>query len=284
MIDFKISVDLSELLQTAPVINRKVFPLLHQAVGTVAQATADLWKEQVYRARLWDGEKQPYIESIRWQYTGDFSAEVISDYKHAAAIEEGRPPRDLKKMLDTSPKVRRTQDGRRFLVIPFRHNVPGSSALAASMPAAVYQASRLLEASRIVGQGQRPSGEVTVLSPRGGMRPAAQQTPYLSNPSTRSDYQVARNEYQWGGRLRTKGMSGLSREQQRRYEGMYRFDVSTPGAKRSVYLTFRTMMEGSSGWVVPAKPGLQLARKVVDAIQPKAEEAFSEALRRELNG
>ena len=37
-----------------------------------------------------------------------------------------------------------------------------------------------------------------------------------------------------------------------------------------VPLTFRIMMEGSSGWVIPAKTGLYLARNVAVQMQSKA--------------
>jgi hypothetical protein len=85
------------------------------------------------------GEKEPYMASIAMQMTRPFSAVVSTDYKYADEIETGRPAKDLKQMLNTSPKVRRTKDGRRFLVIPMRHNTPGNGALAPSMPKAVYQ-------------------------------------------------------------------------------------------------------------------------------------------------
>lgn len=284
MATYTISLTLKAGLRTAVkgAVNKQVFPLVHQAVRAVAFQTAKRWKQDVYAAKLWMGEKDAYAQSITWRMTGDFNAMVEATYSHAQEIETGRPPRDLKKMLDTSMKVRVTKTGKRFLVIPMRHNTPGNDAHAPSMPQSVYDLASGLGASRVTGTGTRLSGEVTNLSPKGGMSKAAHQPGFLSNPKTKSASTVTKFEYQWGNRL-TKAMlkqTDLTAAQKRRYAGMYRFDASTPGAKSSVYLTFRTMMEGSKGWIVPAQPGQYLAKKVSDEMQPLAAQAFTEAIKR----
>jgi hypothetical protein len=265
-------------------INKQVLPLLHQAVRAVAAQAKSDWQEAVYKAKLWSGEKDAYAKSINWDMTGDFSAMVTAGYKYAEEIESGRPPRDLKKMLDTSPKVRRTKDGRRFLVIPFRHNTPG---YANAMPAGVHSLATQLTPSSIVAQAQRPSGEVTHLSPKTGMHAAGPQTPFLSNPKTKGAAMVNKNVYSWGQRI-TRGdlkAAGADAATVKRYAGMVRMNTSTPGgAKSSGYMTFRIMMEGSSGWIVGAKPGLYLAKEVAEKLQPKAEAVFAEAVKRTIKG
>lgn len=285
MAEYRISIDLSAITAAArAAVNEQVFPLLNQAVRAVAQQTQINWMESVQRAKLWSGEKQPYIESITMRMTGPFSAVVSSDYKHAQEIETGRPPRDLKKMLDTSPKARRTKDGRRFLVIPFRHNTPGNEAHAPAMPQHVYDLASQLTPSRIVGQGQRPAGQVTSAHPKWGMRPLKKQTPFLSSTATKATYMVPRNVYSWGKHL-PAGLAPKMRQHHKTdiYAGMKRFDTTTPGGQRhSTYMTFRIMMEGQTGWIVPAKPGLYLAQKVAQDMQPLAERAFGEAIKRTL--
>lgn len=286
MANYQISFDLNAGVQAAikDVVNKQVFPLVHQAVRAVAFQTSANWKQAVLGAKLWSGEKDAYAKTITWRMTGDFSAVVESNYSKDQEIETGRPQRDLKKMLDTSTKVRRTKDGRRFLVIPMRHNTPGNNAHAPAMPQAVYNLAAGLGASRITGTGTRLSGEVTNLSPKGGMSKAAHQPAFLSNPKTKSAMTVTKFDYQWGSHL-TKTIlkqAGLNAQERRRYAGMYRFDTSTPGAKSSSFLTFRTMMEGSKGWIVPAQPGLYLAKKVTDDMQPLAKQAFEEAIKRSI--
>lgn len=261
-------------------------PLLTQAVSAVAQQTRADWQEGVYRAKLWSGEKDQYAAAISWRMTGQYSAIVETDYKFAQDIETGRPPRDLKKMLDTSQKVRRTKDGRRFLVIPFRHNLSGSGATAPVMPPGVASLAKAMASSRVTGQGTRQAGERTHLSPKTGMQPMRKQSAFLSNPSTKAHVMVAKRNYEWGARLTAGAMkqAGVSAADRKRYGGMVRMDTSTPGKKSSAYLTFRIMMEGSSGWIIPAQPGQYIAKKVADAMQPKAEAAFAEAVKRTIAG
>lgn len=269
-------------------INQQLLPFMSQAVQAIAQVTSERWQEEVRKARgIWSAEKDAYADSISWKSTGPFSAYVEADYKFAYEIETGRPPRDLKKMLDTSAKVRRTLKGKRFLVIPMRHNTPGNSALAQPMPAAVHDLAANMKMSRVVKQSERPSGQVTLLSPKSGMSPAPQQTPFLSNPKTKQAAMVASSKYAWGGRI-SAGMlkaAGLPKEDVKRYAGMVRMKTSTPGgAKSSSFLTFRIMMEGQAGWIVPAKPGLYLAKKVADEMQPKAEAAMAAAVTETMKG
>lgn len=280
MTNLKLTFDLGTTLENQKVINKQAFPLLNQAVRAIAAKTAANWQEAVYGAKLWSGEKDAYAQSISWKMTGDFSAEVQSTYKYDQQIENGRPSRDLKEMLNTSLKVRRTVTGKRFLVIPLRHNIKKLE------QAGIYSSAAALDASTITGAGERPSGELTHLSPTAGMRPAANQTPYLSNPKTRQAQSVRQNIYAWGDRLKAQAMkdAGVPLSTRRWASGMVRFDTSTPGgSKSSAYLTFRIMMEGSNGWVVPAQPGQFIAKKVTSSMQPKAQAAFAEAIKRTLS-
>lgn len=257
MIRYRISFDLGAQMNLSAGINAQLFPLMNQAVNAVAQATAANWRESVYRAKLWSGEKDRYAGSIKYEMTGDFTAFVWSDYQYAHDIETGRPPRDLKRMLDTSMKVRTSKDGWRYLIIPFRHNVPGANATGRAMPQPIYQAAKLLSPSTIVGHGRRLSGT-------GAWSLKTQQAAT-----------VRQRQYSWGDRLEGEGVP-------RHMQGMVRMDTSTKNQKRSTYLTFRVMSEKSKGWIVPAKPGQFIAQKVAEDMQPKAEAAFAEAVRRSL--
>lgn len=266
MADFKISVDLSGIANAVTsVVNQQVFPLLTQAVRGVAQQTAINWVEGIQRANLWSVEKQQYAQSVKAAMTGPFSALVYSDYDKAEEIENGRPPRDLKTMLNTSLKVRVSKKGRRYMFIPFRHTTPGTNGPNVMSPD-VYALAKALTPSSITGQTTRLSGTGAY------------------NMKTQQRLTVPQNTYAWGEKLDFRKEStwmkapGATRNQQ----GMYRFDTSTGGAKSSQYLTFRTMAEGSPGWIVPAQPGLDLAKTVAINMQPLAEKAFGEAINRTL--
>ena len=269
--DYSIQINLGSTMDILGIINKEVFPYLHQAVNAVGNKVAQNWQEEVYKAKLWSGEKDKYAKSISWQMTGDFSGYVEATYKWAEEIESGRPERDLKKMLNTSLKVRRTKTGKRFLVIPFRHNVK-------DMPDELYAQAKALEASKVTGQTQRRSGEITFLSRKTGMLPAKRQTPFLTNIKTHGPQMVNQSQYQWGGRIHAGYFGPNPKGKVDHAAGMVRFDTSSGKQKSSAYMTFRIMMEGSQGWIVKPQPGKWIARKVADDMRPKAEQAFQAAM------
>lgn len=283
-IKYSITFDLGSSMDIASSINAKVMPALSQAVNALGQATRNNWIEAVQRAKLSPYDKDNYAQSISWNFQpGSMSGYVEATYKFAEEIETGRPARDLKRMLSTSLKVRRTEKGTRFLVIPFRHGGAGTNAN--PMPAGINKMASQLSKSNVTGAGLRPVGEVTRLSPHSGMSPSAKQTPFLSNPKTKQHSQTAKMTYAWGDRLSKAALlqGGASKEDAKRYAGLVRMNTSTPGgAKSSAYMTFRVMSENSKGWIIPAQPGLFLAKKVSDDMKPKADAVFAEAVKRTL--
>ena len=238
-----LSYQISVPLQAA--INASVLPLVNQAVHGIAQATAARWIEAVQRAKLWSGEKDAYAKTIRWSMPTPYSAVVETDYRYAADIENGRPPRDLKMMLNTSMKVQVSKTGMRYLIIPFRHNAN-----------TVPQAARSMSLSTITGHGRRLSGTGAW------------------SLKTKAPATVRQRTYAWGDRL---SGDGVAKNQQ----GMVRMNTATgAGKKSSAYLTFRVMSEKSKGWIIPAQPGQHIAKGVSEEMQPFAEKVIAEAVRR----
>lgn len=264
MAEFRVSIDLSGVIAAAgSVINEQVFPLLAQAVRGVAQQMQANWQEAVQRSNLWSGERDKYASSITWKPTGPFSAVVQSDYQYDEQIETGRPAYDLKQMLQTSSKTRTFKSGKRYLIIPFRHNVPEATG-GQAMPPHIYEQAYQLEASKVIGQGTRPAFLVP------------------AKTGQRVMLRVNQNQYSWGGRL-PAGLAPKKKEFHTTdiYASMVRMDTTTPGGSRySSYMTFRTMVEGSPKWIIPAKPGLNIASTVTKNMLPLAEKIFTEALRR----
>ncbi len=287
MIRFKVNLDLGHVMDIKGAITKEVFPLLNQAVRAIAFQMHENWKEAVLKqSGIWSGEKDAYAESIKWHMTGDFSAVVEASYDQASEIESGRPGRDLKKMLDTSPKVRRSaKNGKRFLVIPMRHNTPGHGAHSKPMPPSVHAMAKALSPTTVIGRTERPAGQITSMSPGSGMAPAAGQSAFLSSPASRNATMVNKNIYAWGQRLRgkdLKGVEGLTAEERRRFKGMVRFDTGTPNAPSSAFLTFRIIMEGQAGWVTKPEGARNIAQQVEQEMRPLAEKAFQEAVKRTL--
>ena len=248
---YKVSVDI-DLGAFQQQVIAQLFPVVTQAVAAVAEHGAYLWKDAVMKARLWSVEKQRYTDSISWKMTGSFSAEIWADYILAGEIETGRPAKDLKKYLQTSQRTRISKKGVKYLVIPFRHNSPENDALAAQMPKAIYLQAKKLSPSSVTGMGTR-------ISATGATVPQA--------------------SYNWGSRL-LAGLAPKMKPEHKTdiYAGMVRMNTSAGKSKSSSYLTFRVMSETSTGWIVPAKPGLFLAQHVSEAIQPLLNDSIGNAI------
>lgn len=238
-------------------------PAIRAAVERIADATAQQWRREVSNARLWSYEKGQYANSINWSMIAPLTAEITAEYKYAQEIEEGRPARDLKRMLQTSVKTRSNKLGQKYLIIPFRHNTPGNDAHSDAMPADIYAQAKTMMPSLVIGQTLRNSASGAW------------------DMKTRRPLMIPKAQYRWGDSLR----AGLAPKMQPhhktdRYAGMVKMDTSTGKSRSSAYLTFRVMSEASSGWIVPPKAGLHLVPKVVGVIQPKADAVMAEAIKR----
>lgn len=268
MAEMRVSIDLSGVQGLSVIAEAGVYGNLAVAVGRVAQEGVERWRRLVQVAPLWSGEIAAYAATVRAHQVGAYAWEILSDYKYVEDIENGRPAYDLKRMLDTSPKVRTTKKGQRYLIIPMRHNTPGQTALAPAMSAEIYAEAKELAPSRIVGHGIRRSGL------------------NATDVNTRRPMEVRARRYLWGGRL-PAGLAPKLKEHHTSdpYAGMVRMDARTPGGKRySTYLTFRIMGEWQSGkWILPAKSGLHLAQAVADSLQRSAAVEFPRAIQADID-
>jgi hypothetical protein len=180
---------------------------------------------------------------------------LMNDAAHAEAIEKGTAERDMKKGLPTYEKSRKAKDGTFYLIVPFRHSIPGATATGMKpMPKRVYEIAQHLKRSKITGNYQEPS--VT----RAGM--------------------VTRNVYKWGQKVTVGQLekAGLSFREQSHLQGMYKF-----GAKgQSQYITFRVMSQKSAGWIIPARPGLYPARYAKDEALREMNDTLNQAIMMDL--
>lgn len=266
---FVIAVQLAEPVGIG--FTRKDLPNLAQAIQAITAAARAQWMAYAGGAPLPDGttigtRSGRYLKSIQQRDLGDFETEVFSDSPYAKGIEDGIPARDLKKMLDTSMKVRVSKDGKRYLIIPFRWGTPGAVGMGRNvMPEAVHAMAMTMTPSRVTAQGDRVSGTGAW------------------DVKTRAPFKVAQRAYLWGDRLKKEQLAeaGVFGQAARRMAGMVRFQNAAGGkggAKHTQYLTFRVMSENSRGWLVPAIPGRHPARAVADQFRPIAEQAFQRAL------
>ena len=250
-------------------LDARTLPNLAAAVARLADKGQEMWQAYAAGGPLPDGKRihsrsGTYLKSIQVRQLGELSYEVYSDLPYADAIERGSPARDLKRMLDTSAKVRMSKAGKRYLIIPFRWGTPGTTGFGANvMPTAVHEIARALAPSRVIGMGSRVSGH-------GGY-----------DVVTRKPMTVAQRRYSWGDRLQASAISaaGVHGTPQRRMAGMVKMQGhDQKGSKQTSYLTFRNMVEGSPGWLAPARDGLWPARTVARKLFPAAEEIIKAAV------
>jgi hypothetical protein len=206
------------------------------------------------------------LEGIEYPYNGNPLEVVIQNkVKHAAYLERGVNPFDLKKMLMTSSKVRINKKGERYLVIPFRHGIPNSVTFRSTMDSDTYKEAKNLRASVIAGTYKE--GVVQRGTPLEQPIPSSKVSRYVNDAEflrNNNPTKVIRNKYIWGERLEASG----------KFDGMVRFEknvnmvreeiisqtalgkftysrfknVTTNNKMYSHYLTFRVMREGSQGW------------------------------------
>lgn len=265
---FPVSVELFIPFSLLP-LEADNLPNLSSAVEAVAAHAQGMWRGYAAGSPLPDGtvinsRSGRYLGSILTRRNGPFAAEVYSDLPYAKSVEEGTPARDLKKMLDTSFKVRMSKQGKRYLIIPFRWGTPGTKTFGNNvMPEAIHEAAKEMEASRVKGSGFRESatGAWSV--------------------KTRAPIKIGQRAYQWGGRLNKDQISqaGVFGAAAKRMAGMVKFqNPSGGGSKHTQYLTFRVMVEGSPGWMAKAIAGKHPARTVSEKMLPVAQNIFEAAL------
>lgn len=283
MSNYKITIDKGLVAGLMVSLTDRMQAAVTEGLKAVAEETRNRWEDAIKRApKIWYVERNRYIQSLAWRLTSPFSAEVWTDYEVADWIENGRPARDLKQYLNTSQRVRRTEDGRRFLIIPFRHNTPGHSALAPSMSPQAYAMAKGMKRSAVIADNlSRPVGQIMHLSPRTGMSVSPHQSPFLSSIKTRGPATFDKaTHYAWGDRLSAKALraAGMDDADVRKYAGMVRMNTSSGNQRSSQYLTFRVMIEGQSGWIVPAKPGLHIVQAVAAEAESWAPAIISKAV------
>ncbi len=266
---FNVRIQLAHLLPAAGAVNGGTFPQLALAVRKVTAHGQKIWQAYASGSPLPGGGKinarsGAYMRSILTRNTGDFASEIYSDLPYAKSLEVGTPARDMKTMLDTSHKVRVSKKGKRYLIIPFRHGTPGTVGFRSAMPTGAHELAKGLEGSRITGVGKRPSGHGAY------------------DIRTRSPHMVAQRQYKWGGRLNESDLrsAGVGGSQLRNMTGMVK--MHNIAGRHTGYMTFRVMVEGSSGWIAKARPGLYPARTTAERLKPIAERLFAAAVQRDI--
>lgn len=248
--------DLAALDGAAQEIHDRAVSAVDRAVEDIALQAAKNWATAILSTDLPKAQRDDYANSLRINRIGQAHFEVTTAFGDADKIENGRSARDLKLMLQTSQRTRMSKSGKKYLIIPFRHNTPGNKSLAPAMPQAIYNQALKMGKSSILSTGTRTSATGAT---------------------------VPQHKYKWGGLL----PAGLAKIQPGHktdiFSGMRRMETSTGKSKSSAWLTFRVMHQDSTGWIVPAKPGLKLAEAISAQIERKAQGYINAIVQAELS-
>lgn len=243
------------------------FPAVVGAVQAMANAAILQWKAYAQGEPLPNGQvigirSGTYEGSIQLAQISPFHYRVFSNLPYAEAIESGSPARDMKRMLDSSLKVRHSEKtGKRYLIIPFRWGTPGTVGFGGNvMPQVVHDfwKPKSVLRSHTVSFGTRPSGTGAY------------------DLKTRKPVLVPQASYEFGARLTQKHLGAMGIGTQfkgKNYKthpmaGMVnmRNPGGSGGAAHSGHLTFRIMSEDSPGWRAPAIPGKYPAKTVAGQV------------------
>jgi len=250
-------IDLSPIASELELIKMKMELFANLAVKRVAGITAQRWMNMVKAAPgLAPYERAAYLDSINWDMVGNDSAIVKAEYDRANLIESGTPQFDMHEILKTSIRTKISNDGRRYLTIPMRHNTPGHSVNAPAMPPEVFTRAEKITMSSVTSTRNRVNGLASEHL-RSRWLSVASSRNARGAETKNSNYVVPQNIYQWGGKL------GV--EPNPHHSGMVRMLGGTDknGRQSGQYLTFRTLVEGSAGWVRPERPGLWILRDLI---------------------
>jgi hypothetical protein len=229
------------------------FPHTWQALGEAAALVQAHWIDLATQT-LDPGEQGPYVRGLQrpasvrlHRDAASMHAEVRNVAPMARWVETGHGAFHLPSRIDWgAARTHRTEQGRLYLIIPFRHysaqrgvraQASSPRAQRGAMPRAVYNVAQHLQPGESLHMPHLP--------------------PYA--PRTMANWR-----------------SGYTHASP--YQRMQR-----TGQGRGVrYLTFRTLTQGSSGWWIPARPGKRLAEQTRRDTEGPVQMMLAQALRLDL--
>ncbi len=208
-----------------------------------------------------------YANSIKTRFLAPFNHEIYSDSPIALYLEKGTKQHDLK---DTHPYGKRSRlvkktvtkrgvvirkKGDPYLIIPFRHGIPGTKSYF-PMPEQVYK--------RIEEVLKRDESLIS-----------KQVKGATYSPNYQGEL-IPRAKYKWGARFKGTGFDQL--------EGLLVMDTSSPKKKSSEYMTFRVISANSPAmkWIVKARPAMNITRFVVVNTEKEMKRIITSGIRQDL--
>jgi hypothetical protein len=212
----------------ATILGGQTYPNTSKAIESSLKRVRNFAIERA--AQLMKNPSGAWANGIRVVQTSQLEGAVISTAPHHDIVENGHDEIEMKKILQTSNKVRRAMmqkvkgkmvGGWRFLYIPFRHKYE-------DVPENIRQLLEDEGRSYVIETYQEPSVQ-----------------------TGREGEPVTRFRYRWGGRYVDQG------DPRSRMSGM----VKMGRRKHGAYTTFRTMTENPKAkakWVIQARDGYHI--------------------------
>lgn len=252
---------LAELLVGLEKIGSSAFPQTAKMFKMSANLIQYTWKSYALGAPIPGSAnrlKNPtgkYASSIKIRKLGAFDYEIASNSEIAKMLEDGTKTYDMKKTHPYGVRSRVSKKGDPYLIIPFRHGVPGSKSYG-PMPEQIYGMIR-----NYVKSGQIKKSEVI--------------TGKSSEPNFYGNM-INRARYSWGSRIKGTGLPNL--------EGMLVMNTSTPKSNRSEYMTFRIISVNSPAhkWIQPARPAMGIIGAVVNNTKDIVNSMIEKGLKEDL--
>jgi hypothetical protein len=263
-LDIGLQSEFEEQLASAVADAAELFPNQVRAIQGLAQLAQRRWVEYATGARaLPDGrtlraESGEYASSIKIRSEGVLKYVIFSDAPTARWIEQGTPAWDMRKLLQTSNKVRTGKDGQKYMIVPFQHRTPKALGVTMTEDIHSWWMSRDRDNSSSVVSG------------------------HYTEPSVQAGGgSVTRNTYRWGNRLSAADLKGMGLDPDglgKRFVGMVRFQHNED--KGGSYVTFRVLSERSKDprWLRKATRGYAPAAATLDFIQTHYQEIMRIAL------
>ncbi len=265
---------LAELVSSLEAVSSKAMPSTYRAFKMATALVQYTWKSYAMGAPIPGGGprlKNPsggYAKSIKIRTLTPLAKEIYSDSPIAHYLEEGTKQYDMK---ETHPFGKRSRvvkkdrykngklvasKGDAYLVIPFRHGVPGTASYGGMLPSELY---------KIIRNGIKE--ETIILS--------SLQKGRKVEPNYKGEL-IPRKKYNWGTRLTGIGVRDL--------EGMVVMDVSTKKSVRSGYMTFRVISVNSPAnkWIQKARAGKHITQFVVKNTSAAVNDIIISALKKDM--
>lgn len=227
-----------------------------RAIGAAARAE---WISQA--SNELKSSSRDYIQGIGEPKVSERSVQIQLTGALPNMVEQGWPETDLRTTVLRSPKAKTNKKGGKYLAVPFRHGVPGSSGanVGAPMPKPIYQAAKNLQG--VNSPVQRLAGTRLTLD-----------TPGL--PKKAADI-LGTKQKEWHTTSIYMGMI--------KKVAMYGATQSGQAVKQATYSTFRTISSSVKNdprsWLHPGIKKRGLAKKVEKYVREVLPKIFADAVK-----